>query len=70
MHGRTRSLVDRFEKREIPNSDEIPSTDTAPHTIPETAKASPVVVVFCFPFTVLPFMLDGLENFALGIDLI
>ncbi|KAM7506116.1 hypothetical protein LguiB_005020 [Lonicera macranthoides] len=43
VHGRTRSLVDRFEKREIPNSDEVPSTDTAPHTIPETAKASPMV---------------------------
>ncbi|PSS10272.1 Katanin p80 WD40 repeat-containing subunit like [Actinidia chinensis var. chinensis] len=38
VQGRTRSLVERFERRERVNSDEVQAPDTTPQTISETAK--------------------------------
>ncbi|KAA8519844.1 hypothetical protein F0562_014066 [Nyssa sinensis] len=43
VQGRTRSLVERFERRERSNSEEVETPDTAPHLESETAKMSPVL---------------------------
>ena len=44
VQGRTRSLVERFERRERVNSDEVQAPDTTPQTISETAK-TPLIQV-------------------------
>ncbi|XP_028096355.1 katanin p80 WD40 repeat-containing subunit B1-like isoform X4 [Camellia sinensis] len=43
VQGRTRSLVERFERRERLNSDEVQAPDTTPQIRPETAKISPML---------------------------
>ncbi|KAI8012877.1 Armadillo repeat-containing protein LFR [Camellia lanceoleosa] len=43
VQGRTRTPVERFERRERLNSDEVQAPDTTPQIIPETAKISPVL---------------------------
>uniref|UniRef100_A0A5B6ZYF7 Katanin p80 WD40 repeat-containing subunit B1 homolog n=1 Tax=Davidia involucrata TaxID=16924 RepID=A0A5B6ZYF7_DAVIN len=43
VQGRTRTLVERFEKRERLNSDEVQTPDTSPHMISETTKTSPIL---------------------------
>ncbi|CAL5428915.1 unnamed protein product [Camellia sinensis] len=41
--GRTRSLVERFERRERLNGDEVQAHDTTAHIITETAKTTPML---------------------------
>ncbi|XP_052201919.1 katanin p80 WD40 repeat-containing subunit B1 homolog KTN80.4-like isoform X2 [Diospyros lotus] len=41
VQGRTRSLVERFERRESSSTDEIQEPNTTPHTIHETATVAP-----------------------------
>ncbi|KAL7211896.1 hypothetical protein ACSBR2_014703 [Camellia fascicularis] len=43
VQGRTRSLVERFERRERLNSDEVQAHDTTAHIITETAKTTPML---------------------------
>lgn len=43
VHGRTRSLVEKFEKREQLNTNECQTPDTAPQVTPDTAKTSPIL---------------------------
>ncbi|KAI8000321.1 hypothetical protein LOK49_LG09G01856 [Camellia lanceoleosa] len=43
VQGRTRSLVERFERRERLNSDEVQAHDTTTHIITETAKTTPML---------------------------
>ncbi|CAL5409784.1 unnamed protein product [Camellia sinensis] len=43
VQGRTRSLVERFERRERLNSDEVQAHDTTAHIITETAKTIPML---------------------------
>ncbi|KAF5954917.1 hypothetical protein HYC85_007773 [Camellia sinensis] len=52
VQGRTRTPVERFERRERLNSDEVQAPDTTPQIIPktpqiipETAKISPVLIL-------------------------
>ena len=45
VQGRTRTLVQRFEKREKVSSDEVQTPDTAPQMVSEAAKTSPLQVV-------------------------
>ncbi|KAL6992626.1 hypothetical protein U1Q18_010738 [Sarracenia purpurea var. burkii] len=43
VQGRTRSLVERFERRETLNSDESHEVHTTPHLLPEAARTSPML---------------------------
>ncbi|XP_028076809.1 katanin p80 WD40 repeat-containing subunit B1 homolog isoform X2 [Camellia sinensis] len=43
VQGRTRSLVEMFERRERLNSDEVQAHDTTAHIITETAKTTPML---------------------------
>ena len=44
LRGRTRTLVERFERKEKLNSNEVLASDTTPCIIPETAKVASVLV--------------------------
>ncbi|KAF5936495.1 hypothetical protein HYC85_027624 [Camellia sinensis] len=45
VQGRTHTLVERFERRERLNRDEVQAPDTTPQIISETAKISPMLIL-------------------------
>lgn len=57
VHGRTRSLVERFEKKEKTDVDEICTPDEAPGVVPEHAETpSSQVNILLFAWIVMePF---------------
>lgn len=63
VEGRTRSLVERFEKRETFNTDEAQTPDTIPHEIQEADKASPMLVGYSYPLPPPPPPLPSLYIF-------